>query len=340
MDEELIGRAGGRRRGAFRQLVRYSVAGRAHRPGAPRRCGGAEDAVQAWVDAWRHLPASPSGAPFRPWLLTLVANRCRMAAAPCPADRGAGGGGRGHPGPGRCGCVRHRRRPTRSSWRPGALPPEQQRVVALRYFADLDLAESAPSPASPSARSSPARTAPAPRCTIASLPTPAPARATPVTRVTWWPGSPAGGAREPPRETPGGTRTMTPHPASPLPADDPDAGWRTPAGRTPAWSVTCASTSARFGPDPRPDAVWQRLRPAHSRRAAPRRPRRRSAGPRRACSPARWPLAVARAAVLAVAAVSPLWSRPAPVSAEALLAQARGVGEGGRRRPVLRLQAT
>src|SRR3954468_5379601 len=37
----------------------------------------AEDAVQeAWMDAWRAMPRFQAGKPFRPWLLTMVTNRC------------------------------------------------------------------------------------------------------------------------------------------------------------------------------------------------------------------------------------------------------------------------
>src|SRR5262249_57429230 len=39
----------------------------------------AKDAVQeAWLDAWQGLHRFTPGRPFRPWLLTVVANRCRM----------------------------------------------------------------------------------------------------------------------------------------------------------------------------------------------------------------------------------------------------------------------
>lgn len=41
----------------------------------------AEDAVQeAWLDAWRGLPGFEVGRPFRPWLLAITSNRCRMVA--------------------------------------------------------------------------------------------------------------------------------------------------------------------------------------------------------------------------------------------------------------------
>jgi RNA polymerase sigma-70 factor (ECF subfamily) len=41
----------------------------------------AEDAVQeAWLDVWRGIRSFQPERPFRPWLLTVVANRCRMEA--------------------------------------------------------------------------------------------------------------------------------------------------------------------------------------------------------------------------------------------------------------------
>jgi RNA polymerase sigma-70 factor (ECF subfamily) len=39
-----------------------------------------EDIVQdAWLNAWRGLPRFDPRRPLRPWLLTIVANRCRMS---------------------------------------------------------------------------------------------------------------------------------------------------------------------------------------------------------------------------------------------------------------------
>lgn len=38
-----------------------------------------EDVLQeVWLDVWRGLPRFQRARPFRPWLLTIVANRCRM----------------------------------------------------------------------------------------------------------------------------------------------------------------------------------------------------------------------------------------------------------------------
>lgn len=40
----------------------------------------AEDAVQeAWIDVWLNLSHFQLDRPFRPWLLTIVANRCRKS---------------------------------------------------------------------------------------------------------------------------------------------------------------------------------------------------------------------------------------------------------------------
>jgi RNA polymerase sigma factor (sigma-70 family) len=42
-------------------------------------CQAAEDALQeAWLDVWRGLPGYTNTRPFRPWLLAVIANRCRM----------------------------------------------------------------------------------------------------------------------------------------------------------------------------------------------------------------------------------------------------------------------
>jgi RNA polymerase sigma factor (sigma-70 family) len=146
MDDELIGRAAAGEEAAFRQLVeRYSVAaGRTARV-LLADAGAAEDAVQeAWVDAWRHLPRFTLGRPFRPWLLTLVANRCRMAARrpvpPTVALEAADAATLADPADVAASAI-GAAADAELVAALGALPPEQQRVVALRYFADLDLAE-------------------------------------------------------------------------------------------------------------------------------------------------------------------------------------------------------
>jgi RNA polymerase sigma-70 factor, ECF subfamily len=82
MEENLIRRAQAGDQAAFRTLVERYL------PVAWRICrilladrGMAEDALQdAWIDVWTALPRVDMRRPIRPWLLTVVANRCRMAA--------------------------------------------------------------------------------------------------------------------------------------------------------------------------------------------------------------------------------------------------------------------
>jgi RNA polymerase sigma factor (sigma-70 family) len=82
MEENLIRRAQAGDQAAFRTLVEGYL------PVAWRICrilladrGMAEDALQeAWIDVWTALPRVDGARPLRPWLLTVVANRCRMAA--------------------------------------------------------------------------------------------------------------------------------------------------------------------------------------------------------------------------------------------------------------------
>ncbi len=146
MEDELIARA---RQGdtlAFRELVeRHSdLTWRTARVllGNGAR---AEDATQeAWLDVWQSLHRFELGRPFRSWLLTLLANRCRMIArrrsltvvplTPEDADLLIGADTASEPA---------LQRETGDELRAAlaALPPDQQRVLELRYFADLDLAE-------------------------------------------------------------------------------------------------------------------------------------------------------------------------------------------------------
>lgn len=65
---------------AFQQLIEayHTIAWRTARVLLPDR-STIEDVMQeAWLDVWRGLPRFQRNRPFRPWLLTIVANRCRM----------------------------------------------------------------------------------------------------------------------------------------------------------------------------------------------------------------------------------------------------------------------
>lgn len=146
MEDELIARAQQGDTLAFRELVeRYSdLAWRTARVLLGDSARAEEAAQEAWVDVWQSLHRFELGRPFRPWLLTLLANRCRMIArhrtptvvplTPDDADQLIGADTASEPA---------LQRETGDELRAAlaALPPDQQRVLELRYFADLDLAE-------------------------------------------------------------------------------------------------------------------------------------------------------------------------------------------------------
>jgi RNA polymerase sigma-70 factor (ECF subfamily) len=104
----------------------------------------AEDAVQeAWLDVWRGLPRFREGEPFRPWLVTLIANRCRKAGRNArerdvPLDDAAALVSDAEQPESRVQRVE-----TFDALREALadLPQEQRRMLELRYFADLELAE-------------------------------------------------------------------------------------------------------------------------------------------------------------------------------------------------------
>jgi RNA polymerase sigma-70 factor (ECF subfamily) len=81
-EKEIIARAQAGDREAFRLLVKqYAALGsRTARVLLPNPSDAEDASQEAWLDAWRALPRFELGRPFRPWLLTLVANRCRMKA--------------------------------------------------------------------------------------------------------------------------------------------------------------------------------------------------------------------------------------------------------------------
>jgi RNA polymerase sigma-70 factor (ECF subfamily) len=146
MEQDLIRRAQAGDQAAFRQLVeRYAdVAWRTARALLPERTL-AEDAVQeAWLDAWRGLARFELGRPFRPWLVTLVANRSRKAvrrAPPLQVPLDVEGAGKlpGGEDPGEYWLRAEAAIEVGAAL--AALPAEQERVLALRYFAELELAE-------------------------------------------------------------------------------------------------------------------------------------------------------------------------------------------------------
>jgi RNA polymerase sigma-70 factor (ECF subfamily) len=106
----------------------------------------AEDILQeAWIDVWRGLLGFQSDRPFRPWLLTIVTNRCRKSARrivpfnqplesltedghPVATDDLLGQ------------LVRSEMRQELKNILK-TLPKDQQHALELRYFAELDYSE-------------------------------------------------------------------------------------------------------------------------------------------------------------------------------------------------------
>ena len=146
MEDDLIRSAQAGNHAAFRALVDIytPVAWRAALVLLPDR-GSAEDALQeSWLDVWRGLPRFQCGRPFRPWLLTIVARRCwmttrRRSLPAVPFDLEAL---EVLPGADRVSDRLLRLEADQALQAALAtLPAEQQRILELRFFADLDLTE-------------------------------------------------------------------------------------------------------------------------------------------------------------------------------------------------------
>ncbi len=150
MESDLIRRAQSGDQAAFREIVeQYATlterTARVLMRGRSRL--EAEDAVQeTWLDAWRSLPGFHLGRSFRPWILTLLANRCRMSMRRKTLSTVPYGTDLPEP---------------QNGTDPTAMPPliagqprdeeleraltqleeSQRQVVALRFYADLSLEE-------------------------------------------------------------------------------------------------------------------------------------------------------------------------------------------------------
>jgi RNA polymerase sigma-70 factor (ECF subfamily) len=114
-------------------------------------CGGAdadEAAQDAFVKAWYGLKRFRDGAPFRPWLLRIVANEARNRRRASgrrsghelrfAADRASGGAA---PSPEAAVLATDRRRTLAGAL--AELPARQRDIVACRYLIGLDEAETA-----------------------------------------------------------------------------------------------------------------------------------------------------------------------------------------------------
>jgi RNA polymerase sigma factor (sigma-70 family) len=112
-----------------------------------RNAADAEDAVQdAFVKAWRASGSFRTGAPIRPWLLTIVANEARNRrrsagrrthlALRAATEEPSGGAA---PSPEAALLSTEQRSALLAAV--DELPEEQRDVVALRYFLDLSEAD-------------------------------------------------------------------------------------------------------------------------------------------------------------------------------------------------------
>ena len=143
-EEELIARAQRGDTHAYTELVHryqgiafrtaYVVAGDA---------ADAEDAAQdGFVKAWRALGRFRRGAPFRPWLLQIVANEARNRRRSAGrrahlALRVAGGASSGDAAPSPEASLLAAEQRDELLAAVNALPEEQRAVISLRYFVGL-----------------------------------------------------------------------------------------------------------------------------------------------------------------------------------------------------------
>ena len=114
-----------------------------------RSAADAEDAAQdAFVKAWRALGRFRAGAPFKPWLLRIVANEAdnrrrssgrRADLALRAAREGSSGDAAPFPEAGLLGAERRDALLAAVN----ALPDDQRAVVSLRYFVGLSEEETA-----------------------------------------------------------------------------------------------------------------------------------------------------------------------------------------------------
>jgi RNA polymerase sigma-70 factor (ECF subfamily) len=149
MDDDLIARAQHGDQQAFEGLVdRYAdIAWRTAWVLLADRTR-AEDALQeAWLDLWRNLGRYGPDRPFRPWLLRIVANRCRSQARrltlPSVSLDAHPGVLDNHSASVDDVAQTYLRREVDAELHAAfaALTPEQRQIVQLRFFADLELHE-------------------------------------------------------------------------------------------------------------------------------------------------------------------------------------------------------
>lgn len=147
MERDRIQRAQQGDQQAFREVVEQYAAlvWRTIRVLLPDRSLTEDVAQEAWVSIWQSLPRFDTARPLRPWLLAIVANRCRMAqrrhtlpsiSLEDTGDEAALGTSDDVAEQAIQGELR-----AQVAAACATLPPDQQQHALLRYFADLDLAE-------------------------------------------------------------------------------------------------------------------------------------------------------------------------------------------------------
>jgi RNA polymerase sigma factor (sigma-70 family) len=110
----------------------------------PGRVAAEDIPQEVWIDVWRGLPGFQREKAFRPWLLRVVTNRCRKSSRRVfpfnqpldmvePEQLVAPDDLLEH--------LLHQETYQEIQDLLRELPLEQQRVLALRYFAELELAE-------------------------------------------------------------------------------------------------------------------------------------------------------------------------------------------------------
>jgi RNA polymerase sigma factor (sigma-70 family) len=147
-DDELIGRTKRGERQAFEELVRrYQEVAFRTAWIILRDDADAEDAAQtAFIKAWRAIDRFRDGAPFRPWLLQIVANEAKNRRVAVIRDRSRTVGLDAQPlrdpaSPEADAIARER--DDRLLTHVNALAEADRLVVACRYVLDLSEAETA-----------------------------------------------------------------------------------------------------------------------------------------------------------------------------------------------------
>jgi RNA polymerase sigma factor (sigma-70 family) len=149
-DQELVERARGGDTRAYDALVRryQDVAFRTALVIAGAAADAEDAAQEGFVKAWHALPRFRVGAPFRPWLLAIVANEARNRrrsgrrqddlALRVAEDRPSGDAA---PSPEAAALATERRRLLLAAI--NRLPEADRQVIACRYFLELSEAEMA-----------------------------------------------------------------------------------------------------------------------------------------------------------------------------------------------------